>query len=287
MTSLVTVRQWRDPKAAQCLCDWAAAEGWNPGIQDAEIFYTADPGGWWIAETAEGQPVGGVSLVHGEENGFAFLGLYIVRPDWRGRGIGLRLWNAAIAASPAVCIGLDGVPAEQENYARSGFVMAFRSQRFRFTAQHVAGVVGADVLTLGSVPFDEVCALDRAVAFPAQRRAFLRRWIAPEAGAGLAIVRDGVLRGYGVIRPCLSGYKVGPLVAENEDDARALLAALVGAVHAKEGYLDVPHANPAAVALAADLGLEAVFETARMYRGAEPAALDVSRLWGVTTFELG
>ncbi len=23
--------------------DWAAAEGWNPGVHDAESFYAADP----------------------------------------------------------------------------------------------------------------------------------------------------------------------------------------------------------------------------------------------------
>jgi hypothetical protein len=53
-----------------------------------------------------------------------------------------------------------------------------------------------------------------------------------------------------------------------------------------EMVLDVPELNAPGVALARELGLEPVFETARMYRGAAPE-LDVSRIFGVTTFELG
>ena len=51
-------------------------------------------------------------------------------------------------------------------------------------------------------------------------------------------------------------------------------------------FLDVPAANDAARQLAAELGMTPVFETARMYTG-EPPAVDVSKLFGVTSFELG
>jgi hypothetical protein len=76
-------------------------------------------------------------------------------------------------------------------------------------------------------------------------------------------------------------------VADGADDALRLLAGLAEAVGLEEGYLDISHANPAAVEMTARRGMESVFETARMYRGEAPAALDLSRLWGVTTFELG
>jgi hypothetical protein len=52
------------------------------------------------------------------------------------------------------------------------------------------------------------------------------------------------------------------------------------------GFLDVPRLNRNAVALAQDLGLVPVFETARMYTGAIPP-LRLDRVFGVTTFELG
>ncbi|HCK19817.1 MAG TPA: N-acetyltransferase, partial [Thalassospira sp.] len=29
--------------------DWAAKEGWNPGIHDAEVFFNTDTEGFWGA----------------------------------------------------------------------------------------------------------------------------------------------------------------------------------------------------------------------------------------------
>jgi|GEM_PF-6880843 len=75
-----------DRNEVQLAIDWAAAEGWNPGIHDAECFYFADPHGFFLADY-EGQPVGCVSAVR-YDNTFAFVGLYLVKPEFRGQGIG-------------------------------------------------------------------------------------------------------------------------------------------------------------------------------------------------------
>ena len=99
-------------------------------------------------------------------------------------------------------------------------------------------------------------------------------------------MRDGVLVGWGVIRPCRTGRKIGPLVADDRATAEAVLSALLAAAGGGEIFLDVPSINRDAVALAQDLGLAPVFETARMYTGAIPP-LRLERIFGVTTFELG
>jgi Acetyltransferase (GNAT) domain len=89
-----------------------------------------------------------------------------------------------------------------------------------------------------------------------------------------------------VIRPCRNGHKIGPLVADDRAAAELLVMALAGDAGAVEIFLDVPSVNGEAVALARGLGLEPVFETARMYTGpVRPMRLD--RVFGVTTFELG
>ena len=74
----------------------AAAEGWNPGLDDDACFAAADPEGFFIGEL-DGAPAATVSCVNYGPS-FAFLGCCIVREDLRGRGYGLRIWNAAIAA---------------------------------------------------------------------------------------------------------------------------------------------------------------------------------------------
>src|SRR3954470_8753700 len=101
------------PDEISTAVDWAAAEGWNPGLADAPCFAAADPEGFFIGEL-DGAPIATVSCVNYDES-FAFLGCYIVQEDFRGRGYGLQLWNAAMAHAGRRVIGLDGVVAQQEN----------------------------------------------------------------------------------------------------------------------------------------------------------------------------
>jgi Acetyltransferase (GNAT) family len=68
--------------------DWAAAEGWNPGLADDACFASVDPEGFFIGEL-DGAPVAIVSCVNYDAS-FSFLGFYIVRADLRGKGYGLR-----------------------------------------------------------------------------------------------------------------------------------------------------------------------------------------------------
>src|SRR5262245_33481865 len=151
----------------------------------------------------------------------------------------------------------------------------------------VAGpdVPQAGVVALGDVPLAMVEASD-ATVFPAPRPSFLRAWIGAPGHIGRALVRDGELAAWGVIRPCRHGFKIGPLVADDRAAAEAVLSALLAAIGGGEIFLDIPSINRDAIALAKDLGLAPVFETARMYTGAIPP-LRLQRVFGVTTFELG
>jgi GNAT superfamily N-acetyltransferase len=262
--------------------NWAAAEGWNPGLADDACFATVDAGGFLIGER-DGEPAATVSCVNYDEK-FAFLGFYIVRPELRGLGLGLRIWNAAIAHAGSRVIGLDGVVAQQQNYQKSGFQLAYANIRYGGTVAAPAAPK-AGIVALNDVPLAMVEAYD-ATVFPAPRPAFLRAWISAPGHVGCALIRDGALSGWGVIRPCRKGRKIGPLVADDRAGAEAVLSALLARAGAGEIFLDVPAVNREAVALAEDLGLAPVFETARMYTGAIPQ-LRLERVFGVTTFELG
>jgi GNAT superfamily N-acetyltransferase len=269
------------PEEIAIAVDWAAAEGWNPGLADAECFKTVDPEGYLIGEL-DGAAAATISCVNYDER-FAFLGFYIVRPDLRGRGHGLRMWNAAIAHAGARTVGLDGVVAQQDNYRKSGFALAYSNIRYGGSIGSLAAPP-ADIVPLTDVPFATVEA-DDARVFPAPRTAFLRAWITARGHIGRALVRNAKLA-WGVIRPCRRGHKIGPLIADDRAAAEAVLAALVSAAGADEVFLDVPGVNRDALALAQGHGLAPVFETARMYTGAiRPVLLE--RVFGVTTFELG
>ena len=249
-------------------------------ISIAVNWAAADPEGFLVGEI-EGAPAATVSCVNYGAS-FAFLGFYIVREDLRGRGYGLRIWNAAIAHAGPRVIGLDGVVAQQQNYRISGFELAYANVRYGGTIAP-PDAPQAGVIALTEVPLATVGAYD-ATVFPAPRTAFLRAWIGSPGHVGRALVRDGGLAGWGVIRPCRKGRKIGPLVADDRATTEVVLSTLLATVGG-EIFLDVPSINRDAVALAQDLGLAPVFETARMYTGAIPP-LRLERVFGVTTFEL-
>ncbi|WP_426418783.1 GNAT family N-acetyltransferase [Bradyrhizobium genosp. A] len=270
-----------EPEEISIAIDWAAAEGWNPGLRDAACFAVPDANGFFVGEI-DGEPVAAVCCVNYDDR-FSFLGFYIVRAGFRGRGHGLRIWNAAIAHAGSRAIGLDGVVAQQDNYRKSGFQLAYAN--IRYGGSVAPPKPPADVVALDTIPFADIEA-DDATVFPAPRAAFLRAWINTSGHVGRALLRDGKLAAWGVIRPCRSGHKIGPLVADDRTAAEAIVQALLASAGGGEIFLDVPAVNREAIALAEALGLKPVFETARMYT--QPIApLRLDRVFGVTSFELG
>ncbi|UEC43847.1 MAG: GCN5-related N-acetyltransferase [Methanothrix sp.] len=263
--------------------DWAAEEGWNPGLHDAECFFSADPEGFFVG-LLDDEPVGCISAVsYGEA--FGFLGLYIVKREYRGRGFGMRLWQKGMNHLRGRNVGLDGVVEEQEKYKKSGFRLIHRSIRFQGTG---TGDDRSDpgVVELAELPFEDLLSYDRR-HFPAQRGRFLKSWIAQESSSCFAFIGDGEIEGYGLLRRCRNGFKIGPLFAEEGRVAESLFSALAG--RADRGapiYLDVPEPNSSALSLAARHGMAETFETARMYTGGDPG-LPLGKIFGLTTFELG
>jgi hypothetical protein len=261
---------------------WADAEGWNPGAHDGQAFHAADPDGFFVGEL-DGAPVACVSCV-GYGDTFGFLGQYIVRPDCRGRGFGLAVWNAGMAHLAGRCVGLEGVLAQVTNYERSGFRLAHHTTRFAGTG---GGTSPGGLTALRELPFEDVAAFD-ARYFPARRGAFLRAWTRLPESVGLAAVEGGRLAGYGVRRKCSTGHKVGPLFAEDADTAARVLAGLVASIPGEPFCVDIPDAaaQPAGGRLVSAFGLTEMFRTARMYT-APPPAHDHSGVFGVTSLELG
>lgn len=269
------------PADVERALDWAAAEGWNPGLDDAGAFRAADPDGFLMGWEGD-EPVACISVVR-HAPGYGFLGLYICRPEWRGRGYGRALWQAGLARLGGGTVGLDGVPAQQANYARSGFVADRRTIRHAgvVAARPAAGAVPA---TAAMLP--DLLALDR-VASGVARPAYLSPWFT-DTGARrtLVLLRDGRPVAVGTVRRCRESLKVGPLLAPEAADAATLLGALAAVWAGAPLAIDVPEPNRPAIDLAAGLGLAPVFETARMYKGPPPAGR-TGLVFGEATLELG
>ena len=263
--------------------EWAAQEGWNPGLSDAECYFAADTHGFLVG-VLNGEPIACISAVRYNET-FGFIGFYIVKPEYRGQQYGIRIWKAAMEYLQGCNVALDGVVAQQQNYQKSGFELAYRNIRYEGPVPE--NLTSSERCTdLTRVPFAEVEAYNNRF-FPADRAQFLRRWINQPDSHALGILENNRLLACGVIRPCQTGYKIGPLYAESEPLAEALLVDLIARLTpGSRFYLDVPEVNSAAVALAEHYNMQVSFETARMYTGEQPQ-LPLAELYGVTSFEIG
>ncbi|MFC9843510.1 GNAT family N-acetyltransferase [Streptomyces sp. NPDC060223] len=263
------------------VCEWAADEGWNPGVSDRVSFFAQDPEGFFLGRLG-GEPATAVSVVNYGAD-YAFLGFYLVRPDLRGRGYGIITWKTALAHAGDRTVGLDGVVAQQDNYRRSGFELAYRTSRFGgivSRSETPTGVRAAEAADLAAVTaYDSAC-------YPADRPRFVESWLGGDGHRAFVRRTEGRLTGYGVIRPGRDALRIGPLFADTAEDARALLLALAGEAAGREVAIDIPATNAAAVVLAEEFGLTSSFDTARMYTG-PVRSFAGERVYGVTTLELG
>jgi GNAT superfamily N-acetyltransferase len=264
--------------------EWAAAEGWNPGRGDADVFFATDPSGFFVGEL-DGELVASISIVT-YDDGRAFLGFYIVRPDLRGKGYGLRLWDFARRRVDVTGTGLDGVMAQIESYRRSGFALAHWNTRFVSMTPPNPPEVAPAVRRLMGTDVEDLLRYDRDV-FGCSRFEFVRGWVAQAQARTFVAIEEERLRGYGMLRPAVDGSRVGPLFADTPDLAGAVLDAMIASVQPGEKVsVDVPGNNPAALQMAAERSMTPEFETARMYAG-EPPSMESTKVFGITSFELG
>ena len=259
---------------------WAIAEGWNPGLHDAEPFYVTDPEGFFLGEL-DGQPVGSLSAVAYDEH-FGFVGLNIVQPECRGQGYGVDLWDTGMLHLGSRNVGLACAVAQQDYYEECGFHLAFQSTQLETIG---GGTMPEGLTPLGQVPLKKLVEYD-AKHFAVPRLRFLEAWIRQPGTTALGLLRRGRMAGYGVLRQCHVGYKIGPLMANDAAAAETLLQGLLAAAPSASVFIDVPKPNAEAAALAQRYRMRPVAETSWMYTAKSPG-VDLRKVFGMTTRGMG
>ena len=108
-----------------------AKEGWRPGLKDAEFFLACDPTAAFVGEL-NGKPIATVRISKYGDS-FAFIGAYLVDKAYRGKGYGLKIFNAAVSSvKPTSNIGLYALLHLEKMYERSGFRSHFHATRYDF-----------------------------------------------------------------------------------------------------------------------------------------------------------
>ena len=287
-------------KQVATLVSWAGREGWNPGLSDAELVWQADPQGFLGMCVDEKCIAGGAIVRHNPM--FGFMGLFIVEPEYRGQGLGRKLWFARrdrllARLDPGASIGLDAVDAMVGFYAAGGFQPFTRHRRFQFVSDSSQGIhLKRDAhQSVPSTPrpyqandFPAIHAMDLE-CFPGERANILEPWITQRNGLTLVLPNpknsDEIL-GWGTIRKCLVGWKIGPLQAHTPEIANALIEQLILDAKAESVMIDIPDNNPEALRLCQSFGMQEVFGCVRMYLG-PPPILKNQHLFAILSLEIG
>lgn len=263
--------------------EWARLEGWNPGLYDADCFYSQDPKGFFVG-LLNGEPVASISGVKYEKD-YGFAGFYIVKPEFRGRGYGMTLFQKMMNYLKDRNVGGDGVIENLEMYKKVGLHLAHYNARYQGYGTGDK-YIGKNIVKLSQVPFEKITDYDDTV-FGFKRHKFLKCWINQPESRSFAFVENNELKGYGVIRKCFTGYKIGPLFADNKIVAGELFKSLVGQVEKSvEVFFDIPEINEGSVEITKRYNMKKVFATGRIYTKGQPK-FPLEKWFGITTFELG
>ena len=239
-----------------------------------------------FAGILDGEMISSITAVQYEEK-YSFIGLYIVAPEYRDRGYGIKIWNHAIDhlidEVGVECIGLDGVLSEEANYQKSGFHTAYKATRYRYIVDRSYPKI---YNAIKETQLEAIVQYDQRI-FKVCRRSFLKDLVWNSEAVSCVAYKDGEIIGYGIARPYIEGYRIGPLFADSLQIARELLESIFSDLRGQPVFIDVPNVNGDATALVKHYGMEpSGFACIRMYT-TRKYNQDVKYVFGNTTFEVG
>ena len=282
-TNTLNIRSMTRNEVAETL-EWAAGEGWNPGLYDAEAFFHTDRNGFFIA-THNDETAGVIAAVAYDET-FGCIGLHIVKPDYAAQNVGETLLKHALDYLGDRTIGVTANLEQEPFYTGAGFQTAHRITRYEGEGGgSLPRLRQYDVVPLDQIPLPVLEAYDLRM-FPVARPAFLRWWLRQEEATTVGMLRNDRMAGYGVLRRGHHGRKLGPVFADTPQIAKDLIKALLSSIPGEPVMIDAPDNNPATSDLMRVLKFKPAFETLRMYAG-EPPQLPANQIFGVTTLHLG
>ena len=245
-----------------------ALAGWNQTSADWERFLATEPDGCFLAEW-EGVPAGtATTTTYGRV--MAWIGMVLVQPDFRRRGIGTALLHRCLdhlQARKIPCLKLDATPAGRPVYLGLGFQDEWTLARWSGQVSALPAA-GRDrrIRPWRSTDLTRVDALE-AAAFGVSRQRLLAA-LASQSLAALVIESEsGEVVGYGFLRPGARALYLGPVVADSAEAGLCLVEALMARSEGQIIFWDIPDPNTSAVAWAQEHGLTRQRPLTRMFLG--------------------
>lgn len=238
--------------------------GWNQTSTDWERFLRASPEGCFVAEV-DGKVVGtATTMVY--EGRLAWIGMVLVDPDYRGRGIGTELLEKTIDyldAHRIPTMKLDATPQGKTIYEKLGFVTEYEIERWTLKRAPGAATVTAES---PAPDLERILSADREV-FGADRGDLLRSLDREAPEFTLMTSSPGHLTGYALGRRGSRADQLGPWMARDEASARDLLDRFLRCSGRETVFVDCLKENPCTRQLVRSRGFEFSRPLTRMYRG--------------------
>jgi len=262
-----------------------SAAGWNQTEADWRRFLSLSPGGCQVA-VHNGAVVGTAAVLPFGKR-LAWLSMILVAPEMRGHGVGTLLARSALAAASGIpLVRLDATPAGQPMYQSLGFTVEYPLARLFTRSAHRAIEATRPARRVAGRDLAAIRRLD-ATVFGADRGPLLESLLGDYPELALQIRRDGRVVGYCMGRHGSECTQVGPVVAESEQDAEALVHAALRVLAGRAVIIDVPtrHQDFSEHLYRLGFGLERPF--ARMSRGKGRLPARIERQYAIVGPEFG
>jgi GNAT superfamily N-acetyltransferase len=213
------------------------AEGWNQTAADWRRLVELEPDGCFVVR--DGERLAGTVTTTTYGSTLAWIGMMIVHPDQRRRGIGATLMRTALdylEERGVTTIKLDATPAGRPLYESLGFVAEVELERW----QGIAPIRTApNRIRSSHDPARPLIDLDRA-AYGVDRARLIESLVADGAVDPIVATRtNDQITGYALARRGRIATYIGPIVAENATDAERLLDGALARLAGQEVCLDL------------------------------------------------
>ena len=287
----------------ELVCDKTVTANEKPGRLDHVNYFAVDNTGFYVGEL-DGQPISCISVVKHNDT-YAFVGNYHVVEQYRGRGYGFLTWKTAMDSLNDDCnVGLHTVLHNETLYKKSGFQRAWINKRFRLVASQATSAFSGIQLSpricvtpVPEVDFEDILEYTTSV-YGFERYSFLEKWANSSNSWGCVATNSrGRIVGYANVRtthPQNQWWKIGPLLADDSQIARSLYKAILEKVSAEDQNGTVVVDVPFGTLFSSDT-LQIVNELSgihyttysRMYTKGLPSNMDLKKIFGLTTVQIG
>ena len=241
--------------------------GWNQTPEDWRALLSLEPDGCFVAVDTGGVIGTVTTTTYGGE--LAWIGMMLVHPEHRRRGIGTRLMQTALdylkKSRGINCVRLDATPAGRPVYDKLGFVA-----EWTFTRHLVRSVSGRPSKGTRELAKGDWPAIERfdSTVFGVSRTRVLQA-VTQASRSALVWPNQGPVLGYGVLRPGSQSDYLGPLVCVTPAALCPLVGALLRAANGRSVFWDIADDNTPVIELAKDFDFKPVRPLTRMRLGSD------------------